>query len=228
MSLHDICFDFKNLSFLFTAKCSSFNGKWHTATNLMISHNIEGVGYYRPPNVGVKDGSIFDRCRDVRRRSVRNPLTNAIPLLQRSKLGFPLSPETPAFMLDILIRKTWNCYLDEDDEERTVSLHVYDVTHRHTVDSDWLSRFTNILKGESQESTEKKEVDNDVISNIKQSETSSSEDAEEASCVTSVSVSQCLCLLLTNTYRVFRLYIISQFMASTCSPVICFYIRLLC
>lgn len=83
--------------------------------------------------------STRDRCDDVRRRALQRGSSIATPILYRSQLFSPLSPESPSFLADCFTsdRRTvgdeWNVYLT-----------IYSMTHRLDVDSQWLNRLQKL------------------------------------------------------------------------------------
>lgn len=84
--------------------------------------------------------SFRDRCDNVRRRSFQNGSSVASPIFYRSQLFAPLSPESPAFLLDVL---------KPNDELDSGELHahvtVYNMTHRCDLESQWLCRLQQLL-----------------------------------------------------------------------------------
>lgn len=80
--------------------------------------------------------SFRDRCDNVRRRTFQNGNSVAIPIFYRSQLFAPLSPESPAVLVDILKPPTgeWNAHFT-----------VYNLTHRCDVESHWLYRLKKLL-----------------------------------------------------------------------------------
>jgi len=80
--------------------------------------------------------SFRDRCDNVRRRTFQNGDSVATPILYRSQLFSPLSPESPAVLIDILAPTAdeWNAHFT-----------VYNVTHRYDVQSRWLCRLQTML-----------------------------------------------------------------------------------
>ena len=86
------------------------------------------------------------RCDEVRQRSARSSTTRTRVLCYRSKLSRPLSPETPAFMLDIINRTFSDGDFDDedDDDEREVHLSVYDMTYRYNPAFD-IATFASML-----------------------------------------------------------------------------------
>ncbi len=86
--------------------------------------------------------TLTQRTKNLRRRQYSLPKSISKPIFYRSKLSHPLSPETPAFLLDVLVNKD-DIY---DSEERAVHLSIYDMTYRYDLDSCWMERLKNILK----------------------------------------------------------------------------------
>mmetsp|Transcript_1787 Transcript_1787/g.3835 ORF Transcript_1787/g.3835 Transcript_1787/m.3835 type:complete len:2049 (+) Transcript_1787:263-6409(+) len=101
--------------------------------------------------------SCIERCKRIRERLNKSPSTLARAIFFRQKLSQPLSPETPAFLIDVLHRG--------DDECGEMSLHIsiYDMTHRYIMNSEWIQNLTVLIKGESNEK-ESEQVDNNLES----------------------------------------------------------------
>lgn len=74
---------------------------------------------------------------DLRKRKLSNIFYTS-PIFFRSKLGRPLSPSTPVLTLDVLIRN------DDAHTERSIYISIYDMTHRHYYDLEWVSRLQAI------------------------------------------------------------------------------------
>lgn len=70
---------------------------------------------------------------DLRKRKLSNIFYTS-PIFFRSKLGRPLSPSTPVLTLDVLIKN------DDAHTERSIYISIYDMTHRHYYDLEWVSR----------------------------------------------------------------------------------------
>jgi hypothetical protein len=75
--------------------------------------------------------TVNDRCDGIRRRTVRNPLTQSIPIMYRSQLFPPLSPKSPAILLDLINGS------DDECSEWTIHFSIYNMTHRAAVNSSW-------------------------------------------------------------------------------------------
>lgn len=75
--------------------------------------------------------SVLDRCDVIRQRTVRNALTKSMPILYRSQLFPPLSPKSPAILLDLIDGS------DEECSEWTIHFSIYNITHRCDLDSVW-------------------------------------------------------------------------------------------
>lgn len=85
--------------------------------------------------------SIRDRCDIVRRRTFQREGSVVTPICYRSQLFPPLSPESPAFLLDILKPS-------EDANETNVHFTVYNMSHRCDVNSRWLHRLQTLLSAQ--------------------------------------------------------------------------------
>ena len=85
-----------------------------------------------PPVMISNSSQIFERCNNIRRRSSRVSRTRATPIFFRSKLSLPLSPDTPAFIIDVINRSFTDGDFDDEDDghEREVHISVYDMTFR--------------------------------------------------------------------------------------------------
>ncbi|KAL9179875.1 hypothetical protein ACHAXT_007845 [Thalassiosira profunda] len=86
--------------------------------------------------------SCAERCKQVQGRLARGPSTVARAILFRQKLCQSLSPETPALLVDVLLRG------DDDCEEKSVHMHVFDMTCRYAMNSNWAQNITDLIKGE--------------------------------------------------------------------------------
>ncbi|KAI2513883.1 autophagy of peroxisome [Fragilaria crotonensis] len=87
---------------------------------------------YRPSSNTIHGAiTISDRCDGIRRRTVRNPLTKSMPIMYRSQLFPPLSPKSPAILLDLINGS------DEECSEWTIHFSIYNMTHRAAVSSPW-------------------------------------------------------------------------------------------
>mmetsp|Transcript_31462 Transcript_31462/g.47562 ORF Transcript_31462/g.47562 Transcript_31462/m.47562 type:complete len:1784 (+) Transcript_31462:66-5417(+) len=83
--------------------------------------------------------SVCDRCDAIRQRTVRNADTKGIPMLYRSQLFSPLSPESPAILLDLLNGS------DQSYSEWTIHISLYNMTHRCGVESIWYTQLFNFF-----------------------------------------------------------------------------------
>ena len=83
-----------------------------------------------------------DRCDAIRQRTVRNPSTKSVPIMYRSQLFPPLSPETPAILLDLINGS------DEECSEWTIHFSVYNMTHRAAVDSSWFAYAQDFIQAD--------------------------------------------------------------------------------
>lgn len=123
-----------------------------------LSHDVtlyELSNFCPAPNVYVKDQcptSSIDRCKRIRERHTKSPSGLARAILFRQKLCKPLSPETPAFLVDILLRA------DDECGEMSVHINIYDMTYRYIMNSEWVQNLTALIKGKSNEK-ESEELD---------------------------------------------------------------------
>jgi len=102
---------------------------------------------FHPAKTDHGDKSSFslaeDRCQRVRSRQMKTSETAAKAIFFRSKLCRPMSPETPSFLVDLLLRNGAS-----DDEYNEIGIHcvVYDMTYRYEMNSDWLTSLTALMK----------------------------------------------------------------------------------
>jgi len=97
-------------------------------------------------NVSQNRMSVWDLSDSIRKRRFDNStLMQSNVVLFRSKLSHPLSPKTPALLIDIITRR----YEDDnlDDGEISVHLHFYDLTFRYDLESCWVDRFKTVFQG---------------------------------------------------------------------------------
>lgn len=80
------------------------------------------------------------------RRAIQG-LDEAKAILFRSKIGKPLSPQTPAVHID------WLLASDEDERalgESEICINLYDITHRlEIIDSQWLQTLFAVISLEN-------------------------------------------------------------------------------
>ena len=88
--------------------------------------------------------SIRDRCDAIRQRTVRNASTKSVPIMYRSQLFPPLSPKSPALLLDLINGS------DEQCSEWTVHFSVYNMTHRCDVESTWYTYARDFLESDDE------------------------------------------------------------------------------
>lgn len=96
--------------------------------------------------VNVESADHSTRCHTVKHgKKLRSRgligLKNAVPIFYRSNLAYPLSPETPAILLDVIKNKD-----DGYSDDITIHFSVYDMTYRYALDSEWFQRFLNIFQ----------------------------------------------------------------------------------
>lgn len=82
-----------------------------------------------------------ERCLRIRQRLVKCPSTIARAIAFRQKICQPLSPETPALLVDLLLRG------DEESDEMSVYINIYDVTYRYIMQSRWLHNVFALING---------------------------------------------------------------------------------
>ena len=80
-----------------------------------------------------------ERCMRIRQRLVKSSSTIARAIAFRQKIYQPLSPETPALLVDLLLRG------DEESVETSVHINTYDVTYRYIMQSKWLHNILALI-----------------------------------------------------------------------------------
>ena len=85
---------------------------------------------------------IQDRCNAIRHRTVRRNETTAIPVIYRSQLFSPLSPESPALQLDVVSKQR-----SGKTNDLNVFFTAYNLTHRLDIDSEWMVRLKALISG---------------------------------------------------------------------------------
>lgn len=95
----------------------------------------EGPNVAMPP-MGHSPPSPRVICKQIRERRVNRNIEASAKFF-RSKMSYPLSPKTPAVLVDIIIKK------DDYHTERAVHVSIYDMTHRFEYESSWIDRVTN-------------------------------------------------------------------------------------
>jgi hypothetical protein len=97
-------------------------------------------------NRNQSETNIFNQCNDLRRRRVdHSRFQDYAAITFRSKLSVPLSPNTPAVLLDIIVSRDEH---DQNEYERAVYVTFYDMTYRYVIDSCWIDRLSNFFKVE--------------------------------------------------------------------------------
>lgn len=85
----------------------------------------------------------------------------------RSKLSHPLSPKTPALIIDMIIK---GCEDDFDDIEKSLHVSLYDLTYRHDLESCWIDRLKVLFhvdnNFESQERKQEHRNENSIVTNV--------------------------------------------------------------
>ena len=85
-----------------------------------------------------------ERCKLVQERHTKCSSTLARTILFRQKLCKPLSHETPAFQIDILLRGD-----DSFCGEIGVHVNIYDMTYRYIMNSEWVQNLSALVKGDT-------------------------------------------------------------------------------
>ena len=68
-------------------------------------------------------------------------LHDATPIFHRSNLAYPLSPETPGLLFDLVKSKD-----GEYPGDKTMYFSVYDMTYRYALHSDWFKNLLSIVR----------------------------------------------------------------------------------
>ena len=98
--------------------------------------------------------SFRDRCDDVRKRTFQTGDSVASPILYRSQLFAPLSPESPSILVDVLRPDG-----DVDRGEWNVHFTVYNMTYRCDLESRWLYHLNKLLSlKDSSDSSEESQL----------------------------------------------------------------------
>jgi len=71
-------------------------------------------------------------------RSSTTERSTSCPLIYRSKLMPAISHGSPSFLLDIID--------PVDENERSIFVSLYNITHRYKPDSAWMERFVAVFK----------------------------------------------------------------------------------
>lgn len=155
MSIHYICDDScstKNVNHLLIIddfKCFCFQQQHKLRSIRMLCDDItlfEGVernAMSSTKNIMNVNG-VKDMCEHLRKRRAENyNMVSAV--FFRSKLSQPLSPKTPAVLLDVLING------DENHVERSIHLSLYDMTYRYDCQSQWIEKLRGLIPGNAEE-----------------------------------------------------------------------------
>jgi len=93
------------------------------------------------------------RCKRIQERLTKSPSTIARAIFFRQKLCQSLSPETPAILLDALMRG------DDECGEMTIHINVYDMTYRYIMNSEWIQNLSALLKNDLSEKESSAQVE---------------------------------------------------------------------
>lgn len=106
--------------------------------------------------------SSLGRSKRVQERFTEHLPSFARVIFFRSKLCQPLSPETPAVMIDVLFRggvDGLNVVAGDDVyREKSIHANIYDMTYRYNMNSEWIQNITSLLKSETSQQAEEKET----------------------------------------------------------------------
>lgn len=122
---------------------------WFVYYNTMPVHDLVPGGIRKGGNT-VAQESISDRCNSVRLRNRRNSSTSAAPIIYKSQMFSPISPESPAILVDIICPSLCGTSDEENCEEWNVFFTAYNMTYRYDVDSTWPERLMRLLKREEE------------------------------------------------------------------------------
>ncbi|KAL3826376.1 hypothetical protein ACHAXA_008584 [Cyclostephanos tholiformis] len=87
--------------------------------------------------------SCHEKCKRVRQRFSKSPSSLARAIVFRQKICQSLSPETPALLVDLLLRG------DDECGEMSIHVNIYDMTYRYITKSLWLQNIFTLINGES-------------------------------------------------------------------------------
>lgn len=104
-----------------------------------------------------------------KRRFLHSTKIQPSPVFFRSKLSHPLSPKTPAVLVDVIMRKHED---DFDDVEKSLYISLYDMTYRHDLkDSCWLDRLKGLSETkEVREEQKDSRQENTTVVNVSKSD----------------------------------------------------------
>ena len=121
-----------------------------------LSHDVTlyELSNFPPSCVGNESPiSCIEKCKRVCQRLSKSPSTLARAVVFRQKICQPLSPETPALLVDLLLRG------DDECGETSVHVNIYDMTYRYIMKSQWLQNISALLSGQSkQNASDKREA----------------------------------------------------------------------
>ena len=94
------------------------------------------------------------RCMRIQKRFIlKERFSHSKVIFFRSKLSKPLSPEYPAILVDLILRKNnmddsiFGSPSDQLDE-RSIHVSMYDLTYRYSAASEWISDLTALARGQ--------------------------------------------------------------------------------
>jgi hypothetical protein len=76
-------------------------------------------------------------CERILQRTKRNSFTKARPICYRTSLFSVLSPESPVFLVDLIMAQ---------DHETSVYASLYTLSYRHDCESKWVDRLSKLVK----------------------------------------------------------------------------------
>ncbi|KAL7487047.1 hypothetical protein ACHAW6_012661 [Cyclotella cf. meneghiniana] len=155
--------------------CEEMNSYSLVCDNMQVHTLMENFSGFRNARVALADITLYElsemdvlsKChRDnsfptscaVKSKRVQNRLmvnrrcSESKAIFFRSKLSQPLSPEYPAILIDALIRKRISDsheMSDDECDEKSIHVSVYDMTYRYCVGSNWLQNFSRLVEGQS-------------------------------------------------------------------------------
>lgn len=102
---------------------------------------------------------VADMCEMLRRRRFdRCNITQSNVIFFRTKLSHPLSPKTPAILVDLITKRQED---DFDDIERSLHISLYDITFRQNLDSCWVDRLKTFCAMQSDPNKADEEILNE-------------------------------------------------------------------
>jgi hypothetical protein len=106
-------------------------------------------------NMPLNYSSVREMSDMIRKRRFHNSRRiNSSAVFFRSKMSHPLSPKTPALLVDMIIRRQDD---DCNDIERSLHVSLYDLTYRHDLESCWVDRLKILVQNTASSAVEQGE-----------------------------------------------------------------------